>query len=80
MNPYQQFVNGLRHVRAEFNENLEEMLVFAEVMARKANSIDRDENGLYYVTSCGNIDEIIPIMEQQIEKLKRLQKDNPIDR
>lgn len=76
--PFQQFCNGLHHVRQDFNMQMDEMLAFAEVMARKQNSIELDENGQFYVTACGTIDEIIPVVQQQLERLERIkkQKDN----
>lgn len=54
------------------------MLAFAEVMAMKQNAIELDDNGLFYITATGTVEEIIPVMTMQLEKLKRIkdQKDN----
>lgn len=74
MTPFQRFRNGLHHIRAEFNEELDEMLAFAEVMARKQNAIELDEHGFFYVTAAGPLEEIIPVVRQQVEKLERIKK------
>lgn len=72
LTPFQRFCNGLKHIRSEFNESLDEMLAFAEVMARKQNSVELDENGTFYVTAVGTLDEVIPMLHQQIYKLERI--------
>ncbi len=78
MTPFKRFCNGLHHVRAEFNEQLDEMLSFAEIMCNKQNTLDIDENGFFYVTAAGPLEEIIPTLRKQMEKLERIkqQKDN----
>lgn len=78
MTPFEKFCNGLQHVRHEFNEEMNEMLAFAEIMSRKANAVELDENGTFYVVATGPIDEVISTMYKQLEKLERIkkQKDN----
>lgn len=74
MTPFQKFVVGLRAAKMDVTEMLDEILAFAEVMARKTNSVELDENGFFYVTAAGPLEEIIPVMHKQIEKLERIQK------
>lgn len=74
MTPFRRFCNGLHHIRRELNEELDEMLAFAEVMAMKQNAIELDENGFFYSTAAGPLDEIIPVLHKQIEKLERIKK------
>jgi hypothetical protein len=78
LTPFQRFTNGLHQIRQDINEQLNEMLAFSEVMARKQNCVELDENGFFYVTAAGPIEEIIPVMYQQLERLERIkrQKDN----
>jgi hypothetical protein len=47
-------------------------------MALKQNSVELDEDGMFYVSASGTLEEVIPIMYKQIEKLERIkkQKDN----
>jgi signal transduction histidine kinase len=73
-NAFQRFCNGLHHIRHELNEEITEMLAFAEVMARKQNSLELDENGFFYTTAAGPLEEIIPTMYKQIERLERIKK------
>ena len=80
MTPFRRFCNGLHQVRADFNEQLDEMLAFAEVMARKQNAVELDENGFFYVTAAGPLEEIIPVLHQQIEKLERIKRQRDTQR
>jgi hypothetical protein len=81
MTPLQQFVRGLQATKVDFNEAMDEILAFAEIMSNKANSIELDENGNFYVTATGPIEVVIPIMHKQLERLERIQKqkENRID-
>lgn len=77
MTPFQRFRNGLHQMREDTNELLNEMIAFAEVMSQKRNTVELDENGFFYVTASGTLEEIIPVMYKQLEKLERIktQKD-----
>jgi hypothetical protein len=74
MTPFQKFLSGLQAAQLEFTETMDELRAFAEVMARKQNSIDLDEDGFFYVTATGPIEVIIPIIEKQLEKLERIKR------
>lgn len=74
MTPFQKFVVGLRAAKRDNQEMLDEILAFAEVMAQKTNSVELDENGYFYTTAAGPLEEIIPVMKKQLEKLERIQK------
>lgn len=74
MTPFKRFCNGLKGVRSEFNEQLDEMLAFAEIMSQKSNTVELDENGFFYVTASGTLEEILPTLKKQLEKLERIKK------
>jgi hypothetical protein len=78
--PFQKFLRGLEAAQLDFNETMNELRAFAEVMARKQNSLEMDEDGLFYTSASGSVEEIIPILYKQVEKLERIkkQKDNSI--
>lgn len=78
MTPYRQLRNGLQQIRQDSNELLDEAIAFAEVMAMKQNSIELDEKGIFFVTASGTIEDVIPTMYKQLEKLERIkqQKDS----
>jgi hypothetical protein len=80
MTPFKQFTNGLYQVREDFNEAITEMLAFAEIMARKQNTLELDENGFFYVTCSGPIDEIIPETKKILERLERIKKQKDTQR
>ena len=79
MTPFERFVNGLKAARADINEVMEELTAFAEVMARQQNTLEMDEDGFFYVTAGGPLNEIIPTLTKQLERLERIrkQKDAP---
>ena len=72
MTAVQRFLNGLNAIKTEFNAEIEELIAYAEVMARKQNSVDLDEQGFFYVTATGPLEEVIPTMEKQLQKLERI--------
>lgn len=74
LSPFEQFARGLHAAQVEFNETIDELRAFIEVMARKTNSLDMDENGKFYIVAAGTIDEIIPALEAQLKKLERIKK------
>lgn len=74
MTPYRQLRNGLQQIRHDSNELLDEAIAFAEVMAMKQNSIEMDEHGVFFVTASGSLEDVIPTMYKQLERLERLQK------
>lgn len=74
MTPFHRFLNGLHSARNDFNVEMDELIAFAEVMARKQNSLELDDQGFFYVTASGPIEEVIPTLEKQLEKLERIKK------
>ena len=72
--PFRRFCNGLHQIRADFNEQVDEMIAFAEIMSMKQNAIELDESGLFYVTATGPLEEVIPVMHHQLERLERIKK------
>jgi hypothetical protein len=75
LSPFRRFCNGLHQIRKETNEQIDEILSFAEVMALKQNCVELDENGVFYVSSAGTIDEVIPVMHAQLERLQRIREE-----
>jgi hypothetical protein len=76
--PFQRLRNGLLQIRQDTNELLEEALAFTEVMAMKKNSIEVDDD-MFYVTAAGPLEEIIPVLYAQLERLERYQKQKGIN-
>jgi hypothetical protein len=78
--PFQRFVRGLEAAQLDMNEMLTELRAFAEIMAKKSNTLEMDENGFFYTTASGTLEEIIPTIHKQLERLERIkkQKDAPV--
>lgn len=74
MMPLDKFCRGLFAAQTEFNEAMDEIRAFAEVLANRKNTLDMDEDGFFYVTAHGPLEELIPTVEKQLEKLKRIKK------
>jgi hypothetical protein len=74
MTPFQKFLNGLNAAQLDFNETMTELRAFAEIMARKSNTLELDDNGFFYTTASGTLDEIIPVLHKQLDKLERIKK------
>ena len=64
---------GLRAARKDLDETFEELVAFAEVMAHKSNSVELDENGFFYVTASGPLDQVIITLKSHLHKLERIQ-------
>lgn len=74
MTPYRQLRNGLQQLKHDSNELLDEAIAFAEVMAMKQNSIEQDNNGFYFVTASGSLEDVIPTMYKMLDRLERIKK------
>jgi hypothetical protein len=72
--PFQRFLRGLEAAQLDMNEMLTELRAFAEIMAKKSNTLEMDENGFFYTTAAGTLEEIIPTIHKQLERLERIKK------
>lgn len=75
LTPFRRFCNGLHQARADFNEQVDEMIAFAEVMALKQNCLELDENGTFYITAAGSVEDVISVMQAQLERLRRIKQE-----
>jgi hypothetical protein len=75
MTPFQRFLNGLNAAQLDFNETMTELRAFAEVMAHKKNSIELDEDGCFYVSASGPLEEVINTVQKHLERLKRINEE-----
>lgn len=74
MTPFMKFLRGLEAAQLDFNETMMELRAFAEIMSRKTNTVEMDEDGSFYVTASGTLDEIIPTLYKQVHKLERIKE------
>lgn len=74
MTPFQKFLRGLQAARLDLSQTFEELIAFAEIMARKQNTLEMDEDGFFYVTAAGPLEEIIPNMKKHLQRLERIKE------
>lgn len=74
MTPFDRFLAGLHSLRHETSNELEELIAFAEIMAQKKNTLELDENGFFYCTASGPLEQVISVLEKQLGKLERIKK------
>jgi hypothetical protein len=74
MMPMLKFLRGLQGAQLDFKETFEELIGFAEILANKRNTLELDEDGLFYSTATGNVDEMITILKDQLKKLERIKE------
>jgi DNA polymerase II small subunit/DNA polymerase delta subunit B len=74
LTPFMKFLRGLQAANVDLKETFDELIAFAEIMAMKQNSLEMDEDGIFYVTATGPVEDIVPILHKQLERLERIQK------
>lgn len=74
ISPFRRFTNGLHQLRNDFNDQADELLAFSEILALKENCLEMDDNGFYYVTASGPLEQVIPVVTHLLDKLERIQK------
>jgi hypothetical protein len=74
MTPFVRFLRGLEAAQVDMNEMMTELRAFAEIMAKKENSLEMDENGFFYLTASGPLEKIIPAVDALLLKLHRIKQ------
>lgn len=79
MLPLQRFKDLLIAYQEQMNEDLNELVLGADLLASRPNYLTVDEHGFYHVQVSGTIDEVLKGLEAQLEKVKRIkaQKETP---
>ena len=58
--------------KEQFIEDLNDLVNAAELIAQKENVLEMDEQGYFFVQATGKLEDIIPKLEDHIERLKRI--------
>lgn len=68
----------LESYKKQMNEDMDELIGGATLLSARPNYLTVDEHGYYHVQASGPIEEIIPALIKQVEKLQRIkqQKDS----
>ncbi|MFN7882547.1 MAG: hypothetical protein ACK5PF_05985 [bacterium] len=79
MLPLSRLTEYLKGYQAEFNQQFDELIQAAEIVARKTNVIEREDNGQFLVQATGTLDQVIDTLETMLKKLYKI-KENTDDR
>lgn len=71
MLPLERFPEALSAYRDEFIQQFDELINAAELLARKHNTIEREDNGTYFIQATGKLDAVINTLEVMLNKLKK---------
>lgn len=74
MLPLSRFVEALEAYKAEVGQNFDELIMAADLIAKKTNTITREDNGSFYVQATGTLDECINTLSVMLNKLKKIKE------
>ena len=73
MLPLIRFKDLLTTYKAQIDEDLDELIMAAEIIGTRPNYVLMDEHGYYHVQTSGHLEEVIINLRRQLEKLERIQ-------
>jgi hypothetical protein len=71
MLPLKRFVDALMAYKAEVDQNFDELIMAADLIAKKTNTITREDNGAFHIQVTGTLDECINTLTVMLHKLKK---------
>ncbi len=71
MLPFKRFTEALAGYKAEFDQQFDDLINAADLISRKTNVIEREDDGTYYIQATGKLDEIIDTLTVMLNKLKK---------
>lgn len=72
MLPLIRFKDMLESYKAQMEEDFEELINAAHLVASRPNYLTLDENGFFHVQSSGKIDEVIVSLKEHLARLERI--------
>lgn len=76
MLPLSRFTNALSAYKLEFDQQFDELIQAAEIISKKTNVIEREDNGQFFVQATGNIEQVIDTLETMLRKLYKIKDNN----
>ena len=70
--PMTRFKRVLEQLQAELNEEIDEMIMTADIIGSRPNYLTVDEQGYYHVQASGQIDDVIKSLANLLAKLERI--------
>ena len=74
MLPLTKFSEILRTYRDQMNEDWNEVIAASDLIGQRPNYLTVDEHGFFHFQASGKIEEVIKATEDNLERLKRIQK------
>lgn len=72
MLPLLRFRDLLIAQKEQFNLDMDELIMGAELVGARPNYLVVDEHGFYHVQASGTSEEVIAALEAQLQKLKKI--------
>lgn len=70
--PMTRFKTALESLQLQLNEEINEMIMTADIIGQRPNYLTVDEQGFYHIQASGNIDDVITSLTKVLEKLNRI--------
>lgn len=70
--PMSRFINALESTKAQLIEDIDEMIMTADIINQRPNYLTVDEKGFYHIQASGDIDDVIKSLTKLLGKLNRI--------
>lgn len=74
MIPLSRFSEIIRAHKDQFDEDMNELIMAADILGERPHYFTMDDNGLFHVQASGSIEECIRALEHHLERLRRIKK------
>ena len=72
MLPLSRFVNALGAYKAEMDQQFDELIMAADLIAKKNNVIQREDDGTFFIQATGSLNECIDTLSVMLKKLEKI--------
>jgi len=70
--PLTRFMSTLEATKAQLIEDIDEMIMTADIISQRPNYLTVDEKGYYHIQASGDIDDVIESLTKLLGKLNRI--------
>lgn len=74
MLPIRKFREALQGYKEEMDQQFEELILAADLLSKRANTILREDNGLFYIQAIGTLDEAINTLTVMLKTLEEVKE------
>lgn len=76
MLPFKRFTEALAGYKEEFDRQFDDLINAADLISKKTNVIEREDNGTYLIQASGQLDEVINTLENMLKRLRKIKETN----